>query len=90
MTRLATNTADDWFPSWSPDESKIAFASDRSGNADIWIMTLGGITNAEPPKLNPTQTAKPIQNTTPVTPAFEAVIAIIGLLTIAYLIRRKI
>ncbi|ETR69121.1 MAG: hypothetical protein OMM_09874, partial [Candidatus Magnetoglobus multicellularis str. Araruama] len=25
-------------PSWSPDESKVAFMSERTGNADIWII----------------------------------------------------
>jgi len=29
-------------PSWSPDGSRIAFASDRGGNADIWIMNSDG------------------------------------------------
>jgi Tol biopolymer transport system component len=29
-------------PSWSPDGSKIAFVSDRSGNADVWVIDSNG------------------------------------------------
>src|SRR5947207_4045776 len=29
-------------PAWSPDGRTIAFASDRSGNEDIWLMTADG------------------------------------------------
>ncbi len=29
-------------PVWSPDGSKIAFTSDREGNADIYIMDSRG------------------------------------------------
>src|SRR5882724_9691676 len=27
-------------PSWSPDGRRIAFASDRAGSYDIWVLTL--------------------------------------------------
>lgn len=32
----------DMHPDWSPDGSRIAFASDRSGQFEIWVMDAGG------------------------------------------------
>ncbi|MGC9075533.1 MAG: TolB family protein [Candidatus Bipolaricaulaceae bacterium] len=32
----------DWYPCWSPDGTKIAFHSDRSGNVDIWVINADG------------------------------------------------
>ena len=40
--RLTNNNAVDRCPSWSPDGSKIAFASDRDENMDIWLMNADG------------------------------------------------
>jgi Tol biopolymer transport system component len=31
-----------WNPSWSPDGRRIAFASDRDGNREIYVMNADG------------------------------------------------
>jgi Tol biopolymer transport system component len=41
-SKLTDNSANDWFPSLSPDGSKIAFVSDRDGNYEIYIMNIDG------------------------------------------------
>ena len=41
--QLTTNSAYDAYPVWSPDGRQIAFASDREGSLDVWVMNrLGG------------------------------------------------
>ncbi len=43
VTQLTSDPAQDVMPKFSPDGSKIAFASDRAGNWDIYVMpTTGG------------------------------------------------
>jgi len=39
-TRLTYNSHMDIYPSWSPDGRKIVFESDRTGDFDIWLLTL--------------------------------------------------
>lgn len=39
---LTQNEGRDFMPIWSPDGSKIAFASDRYGNYDVFIMNVDG------------------------------------------------
>ena len=40
--RLTTDPAHDFAPVWSPDSSKIAFASDRYGNFDVYLVDAQG------------------------------------------------
>ena len=42
VTQLTNDPARDMSPRFSPDGSKIAFASDRSGNWDIYVMPADG------------------------------------------------
>jgi TolB protein len=42
VTRLMSNAVEDEYPSWSPDASKIAFASNRAGNFEIYAMNASG------------------------------------------------
>jgi Tol biopolymer transport system component len=42
MTQLTNDPADDAMPAISPDGTKIAFASNRSGNWDIFVMPITG------------------------------------------------
>jgi len=41
-TNLTMNIYDDFLPTWSPDGSKIAFVSTRSGSKDIFTMNADG------------------------------------------------
>ncbi len=41
-TNLTADAFSDWAPTWSPNGSKIAFASDRSGASHIFIMNNDG------------------------------------------------
>jgi formylglycine-generating enzyme required for sulfatase activity len=38
VRRLTDHPADDYWPTWSPDGSQIAFASERDGNFEIYVM----------------------------------------------------
>lgn len=42
VTQLVSDPADDVQPSWSPDDSRVAFASNRAGDWDIWIINVNG------------------------------------------------
>jgi Tol biopolymer transport system component len=59
LTQITDGNANDAQPSYSPDGRRIAFASDRSGQWDIWIIDATGrnpmqITNGPMPELHPT------------------------------------
>ena len=38
VERLTDDPADDRYPSWSPDGTRITFSSDRDGNPEIYVM----------------------------------------------------
>ena len=40
--RLTYNSHEDQSPSWSPDGKRIAFASTRDGNFEIYVMNADG------------------------------------------------
>src|SRR5205809_4005343 len=42
VLNLSHNAANDDWPSWSPDGSKIAFHSDRDGNFEVYVMNADG------------------------------------------------
>jgi len=42
VTALTTDPFSDVQPGFSPDGSRVAFASDRSGNWDLWVMGIDG------------------------------------------------
>jgi TolB protein len=42
LTRLTHSPGPDFDPSWSPDGTKIAFRSERSGEPELWVMNADG------------------------------------------------
>lgn len=40
LTQITTDRADDFMPTWSPDDQEIAFISTRAGGQTIWAVTL--------------------------------------------------
>ncbi|RMD63709.1 MAG: hypothetical protein D6824_04930 [Planctomycetota bacterium] len=59
VTQLTSDPANDVMPQFSPDGSRIAFASDRSGSWDIYVMNRDGgpavqITNESSHEMHPT------------------------------------
>jgi len=58
VRRLTDNPAKDWGPVWSPDGTRIAFASERDGNWEIYIINADGsqpqrLTNNEAQDIGP-------------------------------------
>ena len=46
-TRFTFDPTNDWYPAWSPDGRRIAFASARNGSDGIWVKEVGGSEDAE-------------------------------------------
>ena len=38
MTKITDDPHDDMNPAWNPQDSRIAFVSDRAGHYDLWVM----------------------------------------------------
>ena len=41
-TRLTQAVGRDWYSAWSPDGQRIAFVSERDGNAEIYVIAADG------------------------------------------------
>ncbi len=59
LTQITSDPADDVMPAFSPDGTRLAFASNRSGNWDVYIAGIDGgpptqITNEPDQELHPT------------------------------------
>jgi TolB protein len=42
VQQLTASPGHDWGPVWSPDGQRIAFASDRTGNFEVYVMDADG------------------------------------------------
>jgi Tol biopolymer transport system component len=51
LTNLTNHPSDDTRPDWSPDGTLIAFQSNRTGNAEIFVMHADGSDGATPRRL---------------------------------------
>jgi Tol biopolymer transport system component len=47
-TRLTFNTADETYPMWTPDGSRIVYSSNQNGKFDLYQIAAGGAGNEEP------------------------------------------
>jgi Tol biopolymer transport system component len=59
VQRLTDSPARDWGAAWSPDGTRIAFASERDGNWEIYTMNADGsqpqrLTDNEAQDMDPT------------------------------------
>ena len=58
LTNLTNGTGNSRYPSWSPDGSRLAFASDRSGTWQVYVMSATGtdvvqVTTGTKPHIQP-------------------------------------
>jgi Tol biopolymer transport system component len=63
VRRLTNDVATDQGPAWSPDGTKIAFNSDRDGNAEIYVMNVDGTGVNRSPTNRPTAVSQPGRQT---------------------------
>jgi len=58
LQRLTNHPAEDLYPSWSPDGTRIAFASERDGSHEIYVMNADGASQTRLTN-NPADDAEP-------------------------------
>ena len=46
-TQVIASTQWDWDPQFSPDSSKVTFASDRSGSSEVWMSDFSGANSVQ-------------------------------------------
>ena len=68
--QLTTHPAHDTRPVWSPDGQRIAFASNRSGNFDVFLMNKEGEASGSPPSTNEYPTTFGITDTSCIWPTY--------------------
>ncbi|MGQ0736780.1 MAG: TolB family protein, partial [Acidobacteriota bacterium] len=42
LTRFTSHGANDWWPTWSPDGRRLAFATDREGKSTVYVKNTSG------------------------------------------------
>lgn len=82
-TALTTDPELDSYPDWSPDGSRIAFRSDRSGNIEVWSVNANGTGSANR-TLNPATDCHP--SWTAGSASFSAVVPALSLAPVAAVI----
>jgi hypothetical protein len=50
ITNVTRHPAADWEPAWSPDGTRLAFTSHRTGDSDIWVQQLAGVIETGEPQ----------------------------------------
>src|SRR3989449_588307 len=68
-SRLTNHPAEDRFPAWSPDGTRIAFVSDRDGNPEIYVMNADG---SSPARLTQGMDGDPVWSPDGTRIAFES------------------
>ena len=55
-TRYTSESSQAFYPVWSPDGRALAFASDQTGSADIYVKTMTGASSEAPRLISPAST----------------------------------
>lgn len=72
LTRLTDTPANEITPSWNPAGTRFAFASDASGNYELYVMDLGGVSPTPTPSPTPACPVRPAISTQPRSQTVES------------------